>query len=444
MRFSVATRFAIAGFAVASSVFGADVSAPPASVTFHKDVLPILQRNCQNCHRPGQIGPMSLLTYEEARPWAKAMKAAVVSRKMPPWFADPAFGHFSNDRTLKPAEVETLVHWADSGAPAGNIKDAPPAVAWPEAGWRIKPDAVVKGVEYHVVQKTGIMPWMYVTVPTGFKEDTWVTSMELRPGSNPALTHHYCVFVVPHREGVEYGKFSETSQGQATGGAPFEGCYEKGQEEFDYRPQHAGRLIPANSDMIFQMHYAPNGQETVDLPQVGFTVAKGRPARQYIFFNVGAGNKINIAPGEADYRAPAQEGELAVDAEIVWLQAHAHYRAKEMTFTIGYPDGRTETALRVNWNPYWQQLYYPAKPLVAPKGTRLLIEGRYDNSANNPFNPDASAPVKFGDQAKDEMLFPTFGLVIDGSIDVSKVKVIQPSPRAGKDFTVAAETAAAK
>src|SRR5256885_10505517 len=168
-------RLVLAGFATLSTVvFGADVAV--SNVTFSKDVLPILQRNCQNCHRPGQIGPMSLLSYEEARPWAKAIKAAVASKKMPPWFADPAYGHFSNDRTLKPGEIETLVKWADSGAPAGDAKDAPTPVAWPEAGWRIKPDVVVKGVEYHVVQKTGIMPWMYVTVPTGFKQDTWVTS----------------------------------------------------------------------------------------------------------------------------------------------------------------------------------------------------------------------------------------------------------------------------
>jgi hypothetical protein len=133
---------------------------------------------------------------------------------------------------------------------------------------------------------------------------------------------------------------------------------------------------------------------------------------------------------------PLQEGELAVDAEIVWLQAHAHYRAKEINFTVACPDGRSETALRVNWNPYWQQLYYPVKPLIAPRRTLLRIVGRYDNSPNNPFNPDPTAPVKFGDQAKDEMLFPTFGLIIDGSVDVSKVKVIQPSSRAGRDFTV--------
>jgi hypothetical protein len=427
--------FVAVGLMMGARALAADVSTN--APTFHKDVLPILQRNCQNCHRPGQIGPMSLLTYDEARPWAKAIKAAVASKKMPPWFADPQFGHFRNDRTLKPQEIATLVKWADDGAVAGNVKDAPDPVVWPADGWRIKPDVIVKGVEYHITQKTGVMPWLYVTVPTGFKEDTWVTSMEMRPGSNPSLTHHYCVFVIPHREDVKYGVFTATTQGAATNGSPFEGCYEKGQEEFDYRPQHAGRLIPANSDVIFQVHYAPNGQEAIDLPQLGFTVTKQRPARQYVFLNVGSGHMINIKPNDPDYKAPEQEGQLNVDAEIVWMQAHAHYRAKEMTLNIAYPDGRKETALRVNWNPNWQGLYYPVQPIQAPKGTLLHTIGRYDNSANNPFNPDPSAPVVFGEQAKDEMLFITYGAIVDGSLDLSKVKVVQPSARAARDYTIA-------
>ena len=425
------------GILLISSSMGwaADVSSGSAP-TFNKDVVGILQRNCQTCHRPGQIGPMSLLTYSDVRPWAKAVKAAVSSRKMPPWFADPKYGHFANDRTLKASEIETIAKWADAGAPEGDAKDVTPPINWPADGWRIKPDAIVKGSEYHV-PKAGILPWVYVTVPTPFKEDTWVTSMEMRPGNNPSLTHHYCVYFTPHKEGTQYGVFSETPQGEGTAGGPFEGCYEKGQEEFDYRTQHAGRLVRANSDMVFQVHYAPNGKEGDDIPQIGFTITKDRPARQYVFFNVGAGNRINIAPNEANYRAPAQEGELLVDGEIIWLQAHAHYRAKDLTFSFRFPDGRNETALRVNWDPYWETIYYPTTPIHAPRGTIFHIEGTYDNSANNRFNPDPSAPVIFGQQAKDEMLFPTFGVLVDGSLNLAATKIIQPPAGAGRDFTVA-------
>jgi hypothetical protein len=151
----------IAAFVLSVPAFCADVQISANAATFHKDVLPILQRNCQNCHRAGQIGPMSLLTYEDARPWAKAIKTAVASKKMPPWYADPQFGHFSNERSLRPQEIETLVKWADAGAPAGDVKDAPAPVAFPAEGWRIQPDVIVKGVDYKVTQKTGIMPWMY-------------------------------------------------------------------------------------------------------------------------------------------------------------------------------------------------------------------------------------------------------------------------------------------
>jgi mono/diheme cytochrome c family protein len=429
-------KFWILGlFTMVGPLMAAETASPANSPTFGKDVLPLLQKNCQSCHRPGQIGPMSLLNYEEARPWAKAIKAAVLSKKMPPWFADPQYGHFNNDRTLKPQEVDTIAKWVDAGAPAGDPKQAPAPVAWPADGWRIKPDLVVKGAEYEV-PKSGVLPWVYVTMPTPFKEDTWVTSMEMRPGNNPSLTHHYCIFIVPHRDDVAYGVFNERSQGQATGGAPFEGCYEKGQEEFDYRPEHAARLIPGNSDMVFQMHYAPNGQGAMDMPQVGFTVTKERPARQFVFFNVGAGQKINIAPGQADYKAPAQEGVLAVDADIVWLQMHAHYRAKQFTFDIAYPDGRDDRLLKVNWNPYWQTIYYPTEVIHAAKGTRLHIEGNYDNSANNVFNPDPTKPVHYGEQAADEMMFPTFGLIVDGSLDVVKNKVIMPPAGVGRDFTL--------
>ena len=428
-------QFWLLGILGSTAMLLAADTAGIGSPTFSKDVLPILQRNCQICHRPGQIGPMSLLTYQEARPWAKAIKAAVSSKKMPPWSADPRYGHFSNDRSLKQLDIDTLAKWVDAGAPEGKPQDAPAAVAWPAEGWRIKPDVIARGVQYHV-PKTGVLPWLYVTVPMPFKEDTWVTSMEMRPGANPSVTHHYCVFLVPHQDGVKYGEFAPGTLGQVTGRAPFEGCYEKGQEEFDYRPQHAGKLIPGNMDIVFQMHYAPNGQEVDDLPQIGFTVTKERPARQYVFVNVGAGQRLNIPPNEANYKAPAQEGELTVDGQVVWLQAHAHYRAKEFTFNVMYPDGRNETELLVHWNPLWQTVYYPDKPLNVRKGTRFHIEGVYDNSANNPFNPDPNAPVRFGEQYTDEMLFPTFGIIVDGSIDVSKTKIVRPPDGVGFDFTL--------
>src|SRR5690348_13997669 len=165
---------------IASMVLFAGTAFPADSITFHKDVEPILQRNCQSCHRPGQAAPMSLLTYQSARPWAKAMKAAVVTRKMPPWFADPRYGHFVNDRSLQQGDIDTISKWADTGAAEGDPADAPVAIKWPADGWEIQPDIVINGAPFTVPAhpKANVIEWNYITVPSGLNEDTWVTSME--------------------------------------------------------------------------------------------------------------------------------------------------------------------------------------------------------------------------------------------------------------------------
>jgi hypothetical protein len=157
----------------------ADISTS-SPLTFNKDVLPILQRNCQICHRPGQVAPMSFLTYQNVRPWAKAMKAAIASRKMPPWFADSHYGPYLNDRSLKQEEIETIAKWADAGAPEGDPKDAPPTVQWPE-GWLIKPDVIVTGPVMTVPAKpkNNVVEWISVIMPTGFTKDIWPPRLRL-------------------------------------------------------------------------------------------------------------------------------------------------------------------------------------------------------------------------------------------------------------------------
>ena len=181
---------AVALAGVSSGVVVAQTTAP-VSVTFYKDVAPLLQENCETCHRPGQIAPMSFQTYESTRPWARAIKTAVLSKKMPPWFAEGGTAHLLNDRSLKPAEIDVLVKWADAGAPAGNPTDAPRPISWPDGGWQIKPDLIVDGPTYDVPAK-GIVEWTWFVIPGNFKEDTWVTSVEVKP-SEPAVTHHICL-----------------------------------------------------------------------------------------------------------------------------------------------------------------------------------------------------------------------------------------------------------
>ena len=284
----------------AAVIFGA--AAVAADVTFNKDVLPILQKNCQTCHRPGQAAPMSFLTYQETRPWAKAMKAAVASRKMPPWFADPKVGHFLNDRALKPAEIETIAKWADAGALEGAQRDKPPAVVWPE-GWRIKPDVIVEGPSYDVPAgtKNDVIEWLSITVPSGFTKDTWITSVQIKP-EHPAVTHHICLGFNPHTPDIKY--FDPVWQNKARGedgsalpdkGPTFgpavpngrfrsmaEDCYLPGNSVADYRDFNAAKLVPAGSDITLNLHYTPNGTAVTDHVQVGFTVAKEPPQRRYV------------------------------------------------------------------------------------------------------------------------------------------------------------------
>ena len=355
----------------------ADVS--PAKITFNKDVLPILQKNCQGCHRPGQIAPMSFLTYQSTRPWAKAMKAAVASRKMPPWFADPQVGQFANSPALKQSDVDVIVRWADSGALEGDAKDTPTAVQWPVEGWEIQPDIIVQGPRTKVPAnvKANVFEWTQITVPGPFLKDTWVSSIEVRPG-NRSLTHHIGVFFKPHTPEVVYnspewvdkprdengnevplpnGQLAKFTLQQQVG-ATFVGLYVPGIPAVDYRPFEAAKLIPAGSDFVFQVHYTPNGAAFEDQPLVGFTILKDPPKRQYIDYFISSTSdrdRFALPPNNANWQSPNAEATFTEDVELTWMMPHMHLRGKDQTWTLYYPDGHNETILNVpnydfNWN----------------------------------------------------------------------------------------------
>jgi len=447
-------RLALVGFAATLTVSAADISSQ--AVTFNKDVLPVLQKNCQSCHRPGQIAPMSLLTYESARPWAKAMKAAVATRKMPPWSADPQYGHFGNDRSLKQSDIELIASWADNGAPAGDVKDKPTPIDWPPDGWQIKPDLVVKGPEYKVPARTknNVIEWTNIVMPGGFMEDTWVTSMEVKP-SEMAVTHHICLQFLPHREGVKYGvpewvdkprdeNGTEIADGNKRrgnfftknleGGGPLEVCYLPGIQAADYRPFGAGKFVPAGTDIIWQVHYTPNGKETVDRPEVGFTVAKRPPARQYVSLQASGPQDaahFTIPPGDANWQAPQGEATFEQDAELVWLSPHMHLRGKDFKFDLVMPDGRRETLLSVpRYDFNWQLGYDLAKPIKIPKGAKLVTTSHFDNSPNNKFNPDPTKTVYYGNMTWEEMYTGFFAVTVDKKVNPNKI-LNRPAFRVG-------------
>jgi hypothetical protein len=460
-------RFIVAGLMAGVAALAADVSSSPASVTFHKDVLPILQKNCQGCHRPGQIAPMSFLTYENVRPWAKAMKAAVASRKMPPWFADPKYGHFANDRALKQSEIDTIVAWADGGAKEGDAKDAPPAVAWPADGWQIQPDYVVKGPEYDVPAK-GVLEWTNFVVPSGFTKDTWITSLEIKP-SALAVTHHICVSFIAHTPEVKYGvplwidkqrDESGSEVPRAKGekrrlpglpGVPgddrerlaarsanpggSEGCYVPGLQATDYRIFNAAKLVPANTDIVFGVHYTTIGTAMTDKPLLGFTLAKEPPQRRFISYNTQPaagvdGETFRIPPNDGNWASPPAEVLFNEDAQLVWMMPHMHLRGKDMTYRLEYPTGEKQIVLSVPHYDFNWQLGYNTDVKI-PKGSKMTVEAHFDNSPNNKFNPDPNRPVYYGDQTWEEMMSPFFGIVVDMKADPKKVVTAKGSLAGG-------------
>ena len=410
--------------------------------TFYEDVLPILQKNCQSCHRPGQIGPMALLTYEQARPWARSIKAKVLAREMPPWFADSRYNEFANDRRLGDDDLQTIVRWVDAGAPVGDPAAAPPPVAWSGEGWEITPDVVVDAIEYKVPAK-GIVEWVTVAVPSGFTRDTWVTSVEVRPGAR-SVVHHVCVSWLPHAADVKYrvpqwqdrprdengaelpqaaAMRAQAPRRDATPGGRLH-CFVPGIAAVDFRPHEAGTLIPAGADLSFSIHYNPNGQEAVDLTRVGFTIAKEPPKRQYVSLSLNPSRDrkyFAIPPNEPSWQAPTAEAVFEHEAELISLVYHMHDRGKSGRTMLHFPDGRSEIVLSVpRYDFNWQMTYEFKRPMRIPKGTRVQFDAQFDNTRRGGYlNPNSW--VYWGDQTWEEMMGNWFGLLIDRTTNPNDV-----------------------
>ncbi len=409
-----------------------------SGVTFYRDVLPVLQARCESCHRPGEVGPMAFGAYDQTRPWAKAIKQAVLLGKMPPWYADAPRGRFHHDPRLSQKEIEKLVAWADSGAPAGDPKDAPPPVTFAD-GWSIdKPDAVFEAPTPFQVPATGTLEYWYVIVPTGFKEDRWITQAEVRPG-NRAVVHHANVYIrEPGSDWLrEYpiGKLfvpEERGERKGTGGSSSAGATVREQVIAGYVPGRPGKqvpdgyamLVPAHSDLVFQLHYTTNGKATTDVTRIGFVFAKTPPSKRVI--RVQASNAgFVIPPGASDYPV-AGSAVLGVDCELLDTYPHMHLRGKSMVLSARYPTGEREEFVRVpRYDFNWQLVYAFSKPRTLPKGTVLEANATFDNSANNRTNPDPTASVRWGDQSWEEMMVGFFDLAIPTTTDPTAVLVSQ-------------------
>jgi hypothetical protein len=397
-------------------------------ITFNKDVLPVLQQKCQECHRPGEAAPMSFLDYKSTRPWAKAIKTAMLAGKMPPWLADSHYGRFSNDRSLTATERATLVTWADTGALEGNAKDAPRPVEWVQ-GWTIgKPDAVIEMPQAFEVPAQGTIEYQYVVIPTGFTEDRWVQLAEVRPGDR-AVVHHVIAFIRPKgvkwlasaQPGVPFvpGKNGRQAEGGSMLGTELLVGFAPGMPATICR-EGSAKLLPAGADIVFQLHYTASGKAAADKTRIGLVFAKEPPKFRDVTMSA-ANNRFAIPAGDANYEVHSQ-AVLQQDTELVSLMPHMHLRGKDFVYKVVYPDGRTETALSIpKYDFAWQLVYNLDKPLAMPKGTRIECTAHFDNSANNPANPNPAIVVRWGDQSWDEMMIGWFDVVIPAAADPARL-----------------------
>ncbi len=431
----------------------ASAQTPAGAPTFSKDVAPIFYKNCTVCHRPGEIAPMSLLTYNDARPWTRSIATNVTRGTMPPWHADPAHGEFLNDRRLSQADRDTIVRWVSAGAPEGNPADLPPQPVYPD-GWAIgKPDAVFALSEDYPVPPSGTIDYKYFEVPTNFTEDKWIQAFEVKPGS-PSVVHHVIVYARPPQRprpaapasaappagappanaapqrrqapftfapNMEEPDAVKAAAARQEGGndrpAPdggtgmFVGGYTPGQAVRVFQPGSSLRL-PAGSTLVFQMHYTANGKPMTDRSKIGFVFAKEAPKQEAIIAAL-VNQNFTLPAGEPNTRVDA---ELTINQDmILWsLLPHTHVRGRRWEVEARYPDGRSEVILAVpNYDFNWQTDYIFKQPLKLPKGTVLHSSAWYDNSAANKSNPNPKADVHWGDQTWEEMQFTAFTFTLE-------------------------------
>ncbi len=386
--------------------------------TFAKDVAPILYKTCTECHRPGQIAPMSLLTYEEVRPWAKSIRDEVNDGTMPPWHADAPHGSFLNERRLTAAEKDIIAKWANGGAPKGDDKDLPKVPTFTE-GWTVgKPDVVFEMETPYELPAEGTIQYEYFYLPTNFTEPKWVKSIEVRPG-NREVVHHVLVSYRAQpdlqrtpvlRQSPSARIPQERTPGirqnpprQGMGPQRLLATYAPGTDAQVAPPGTAFRLEPGGV-IELQIHYTTKGEKATDRTKVGLVFATEPPS-------------LEVRPGQfinGQFTLPAGADNVAVDADVEFLQdatvwgifPHTHLRGKKWEYKMILPDGTTKSILSVpNYDFNWQTYYMFKEPLKVTKGTKIISTAWYDNSAGNKSNPDPKVDVKWGDQTWEEMQY---------------------------------------
>ncbi len=380
----------------------------PESLTWSRDIAPIVQRRCEACHRPGQAGPFALQDYEQVKGRAKTIAQVLERGIMPPWNADPKYdGVFANERRLPATEKEKILTWFQQGMPRGNPEEDPPAVAWP-TGWSIGEPDVVLAMENKMedgsrlppegfsVPREGVVDYQYFTVETSWPEDRWIQAIETRPGSADVV-HHVLILIEDPKtpsSGLDFRTYLAVAV--------------PGDTSSSYPEGYAKRL-PAGAVLIFQMHYTPNGKERFDRSSVAIRFCRNVPEFEVVTHAV-VNDRFRIPPGAQAHEVRA-ELTLAEDTGLVAFFPHMHMRGKDFRYVAHYPDGNEEELLFSHYDFNWQESYLLADPLPLPAGTRLECIGHFDNSAENPNNPDPKAWVSWGEQTWEEMFIGYYDLV---------------------------------
>ncbi|HYL85143.1 MAG TPA: thiol-disulfide isomerase [Candidatus Angelobacter sp.] len=400
---------------------------------FYRDVMPILQQHCQGCHREGGIAPMPFESYEQTRPFASVIRRAVEEKSMPPWFADPTIGRFSNDPSLSAAEVATIAAWAEAKAPEGEKGDAPPPRQWVES-WSIpKPDLVLKMPQAVRLPASGDIEYTYEIVPTHFTEDRWVQMAEVLPGSRSNV-HHAVVYIRPRdsnwlrhapvRVPFTASSLSDPEDRRAAHWTDSDILlvYAPGSSPDEW-PGSMAKFVPARSDLVFQIHYTASGHATSDQPSIGLIFSKQPPAQRVLTLQL-TNDHFLIPPGDPNYRVEAR-GTLPNDGTLLSFFPHMHLRGKRFEYNLirrnkdarGGPAYEIEPLLRVNYHFHWQMSYRLSQPRVLQAGTELQAVAWYDNSEKNPHNPDPGAAVRWGEQTYEEMMVGFFDVAVPAGMD---------------------------
>lgn len=390
----------------------------PDVPTYARDIAPIVQRHCQECHRDGNIAPFPLLTYQQVKSHATDIATLTTDRRMPPWPAERGFEStpFRHDRSLTEQDIDRIADWVDAGAPEGDPADLPPNPSFPE-GWSLgTPDLVLEMPEAFEVPASGEDIYRCFVIPTGLAEDAQVIGVEYQPG-NPRVVHHIIGYVDATGAARERDEEEPGDGYTCFGGPRIEPTGDLGGwapgATAGFLPDGIGRIVPKGSDVVLQVHYHASGKPETDRSRVGLYFAKpDRPVRQAFHWWAAGAEGFTIPAGEPAVRLQGS-WTMPVDVQLVAVSPHMHLIGRQMTMTARLPDGAVLNLIRIpDWDFNWQLQYLFERPIDLPEGTVIEVDATYDNSTANRNQPEGGPrPVKFGEATYDEMCYGFFGVV---------------------------------